>query len=66
LHVPPLLGLPSMAVPTGLVDGVPMGVQLMASQFEEERLLAAAETIERHVVLPTPVDPQFAAGRSLS
>lgn len=66
LHVPPLLGLPSMAVPTGLVDGVPMGVQLMASQFEEERLLAAAETIERHVVLPTPVDPQLVAGSSLS
>ncbi|MFC3209253.1 amidase [Aquamicrobium soli] len=61
LHVPPLLGLPSMAVPTGPVAGVPMGVQLMASQFEEERLLVAAEAIERRVGLLKPMDPVFSA-----
>ncbi len=61
LHVPPLLGLPSMAVPTGPVAGVPMGVQLMASQFEEERLLVAAEAIERRVGLLKPMDPVFPA-----
>jgi amidase len=61
LHVPPLLGLPSMAVPTGPVAGVPMGVQLMVSQFEEERLLVAAEAIERRVGLLKPMDPVFPA-----
>lgn len=59
LHVPPLLGLPSMAVPTGLVNGVPMGVQLMASQFEEEQLLAAGKVIEAKVAGLTPIDPAF-------
>lgn len=59
LHVPPLLGLPSMAVPTGPVAGVPMGVQLMASQFEEERLLVAAEAIESRVGALVPIDPAF-------
>lgn len=59
LHVPPLLGLPSMAVPTGVAAGVPMGVQFMATQFDEERLLVAAEVIERRAGMLTPVDPAF-------
>lgn len=62
LHVPPLLGLPSMAVPTGLAAGVPMGVQLMASQFEEERLLVAAEAIELRAGALTPIGPAKDAG----
>ncbi len=59
LHVPPLLGLPSMAVPTGLAGGFPMGVQLMASQFEEERLLEAGRAIETRAGGLTPVEPAF-------
>jgi amidase len=42
-----LLGLPASAVPTGLADGVPMGVQIVASRFREDIALAVAEDIER-------------------
>ena len=42
-----VLGLPGLSVPTGLVDGLPTGVQLVATKFREDRLLAAGEVIER-------------------
>ena len=42
-----VLGLPGLSVPTGLVDGLPVGVQLVATRFREDRLLAAGEAIER-------------------
>ena len=42
-----LLGLPAAAVPTGLVDGVPMGVQVIGARFREDLCLGAAEAIER-------------------
>lgn len=42
-----VLGLPSLSVPTGLADGLPTGVQLVATRFREDRLLAAGEVIER-------------------
>jgi len=36
-------GFPSMTVPSGLTgDGLPLGIQLVARPFEEERLLGAA------------------------
>ncbi|MCC6319126.1 MAG: Asp-tRNA(Asn)/Glu-tRNA(Gln) amidotransferase subunit GatA [Gemmatimonadaceae bacterium] len=42
-----LAGLPAMSVPAGHVDGLPIGVQLMAAPFDEVRMLAAGYTIER-------------------
>ena len=42
-----VLGLPGLSVPTGVVDGLPVGVQLVATKFREDRLLAAGEVIER-------------------
>jgi len=42
-----VLGLPGLSVPTGLSDGLPTGVQLVATKFREDRLLAAGEVIER-------------------
>jgi len=42
-----VLGLPGLSVPTGLVDGLPVGVQLVATKFREDRLLAAGEVIEQ-------------------
>ncbi len=42
----PLLGVPALAVPTGVVDGLPMGVQILAPRFREDLCLAAAEVIE--------------------
>ncbi|WP_143132738.1 amidase [Brucella cytisi] len=57
LHVTPLLGLPTLAAPTGLVKGVPMGVQLMGSLFQEERLFAAGAVLEAKCAGLTPIDP---------
>ncbi|MFC1727701.1 Asp-tRNA(Asn)/Glu-tRNA(Gln) amidotransferase subunit GatA [Patescibacteria group bacterium] len=33
-----LAGIPSLAFPTGFAEGLPVGVQLMGPQFEEEKL----------------------------
>lgn len=42
-----VLGLPGLSVPTGLVDGLPVGVQLVSSKFREDLILTAGELIER-------------------
>ena len=54
----PLLGLPGIAVPTGLANGLPMGVQLIAPRFREDLLLDAAAAIEFRAGLLTPIDPR--------
>ncbi len=43
------LGLPAAVVGAGLVDGLPVGVQLIASRYREDLALDAAETIEAAV-----------------
>ena len=52
-----LLGLPGLSVPVSLADGVPVGVQIVAARFGEERLLAAGEAIEARAPVATPIDP---------
>jgi amidase len=52
------LGLPGLSIPTGLVDGVPLGVQLVAGRFEEELCLRAGEVIEARQPIATPIDPR--------
>jgi Asp-tRNA(Asn)/Glu-tRNA(Gln) amidotransferase A subunit family amidase len=43
-----LLGLPSLVLPVGKTpDGLPVGVQLIGRPWEEERLLAIGEQLER-------------------
>ena len=44
-----LAGLPAVSLPAGRSEGLPVGAQLIAPWFEEERLLAAAAAIERAV-----------------
>ena len=44
-----LVGLPSVAVPTGLHEGAPIGVQIAGRRFREDTCLDAAEAIERAV-----------------
>jgi amidase len=44
-----LLGLPAAVVPTGLGDGLPTGVQVVAGWHQEAACLAAAEAIEQRL-----------------
>ncbi len=52
------LGLPSVSVPTGLVDGLPMGVQVIGPRFREDLVLDAAAAIERACGTLVPIDPR--------
>jgi amidase len=54
----PVLGIPGVAVPTGVADGVPVGVQIIGPRFREDLCLAAAEAIEARVPRITPIDPR--------
>jgi Asp-tRNA(Asn)/Glu-tRNA(Gln) amidotransferase A subunit family amidase len=42
-----LTGIPSVSVPVGLSDGLPIGLQLQAAWGRDELLLDAAEALER-------------------
>jgi amidase len=53
----PVLGLPGLAVPVGMAQGLPMGVQLTAARYREDLLLDAAEVLEAHEGPRTPIDP---------
>jgi len=51
-----LAGLPGMSVPMGLVDGLPVGLQLIGNYFAEDKLLNVAHAYQRetdwHAKLP--------------
>jgi len=49
LYAVNFLGLPAAAVPTGLNDGVPIGVQVIGQRFREDLCLDAAQAIENAV-----------------
>ena len=42
-----LAGLPSLSIPAGFVDGLPVGMQLTATHFDEARLLGLAHQYQR-------------------
>jgi len=42
-----LAGVPAASVPAGLVDGMPVGLQIMAKRFDEESIFRVADFIER-------------------
>jgi aspartyl-tRNA(Asn)/glutamyl-tRNA(Gln) amidotransferase subunit A len=50
-----LAGLPALSLPVGRSEGLPVGAQLIAPYFEDERMLAAAAAIERAVVAEAEV-----------
>jgi len=56
----PVLGLPGVAVPTGLHNGLPVGVQIVSRRYREDWCLDAAEIIEARAQLPLPIDPRSA------
>jgi len=53
-----LLGLPSVAVPVGVSDGLPQGVQVVGGRYREDLCLDAAEAIEAALGRITPIDPR--------
>jgi amidase len=57
----PVIGVPGLAVPTGVADGVPTGVQVMAGRFREDLCMTAAEAIEARCrpTLRPPIDIQW-------
>ncbi|RPF29814.1 amidase [Streptomyces sp. Ag109_G2-6] len=54
-------GVPAVAVPTGLRDGLPAGVQIIGRPFREDLCLAAAQAVEDRLGVLTPVDPRSRA-----
>lgn len=58
-----LLGLPSVAVPVGLVDGLPQAVQVIGPRFGEELCVRAAEAIEVAHEPTGPIDPRSTLAR---
>ncbi|WP_431041810.1 amidase [Streptomyces sp. P1-3] len=51
-------GVPAVAVPTGLADGLPTGVQVIGRAYREDLCLDAAAAIEAAFGVLTPVDPK--------
>ena len=51
------LGLPAVAVPVGIADGLPQVVQIIGSRYREDLCLDAAATIEDALGVITPIDP---------
>jgi len=42
-----LAGLPAMSIPCGMLDGLPLGLQLIGPHFAESRLLSAAHAFQQ-------------------
>jgi amidase len=53
-----LLGLPAAAVPVGVANGLPQGVQLIGARTREDLCLDAAQAIEDRLGTFTPIDPK--------
>ena len=52
-----VLGIPGVALPTGVADGLATGIQVYAELYREDICLMAAEAIEAESPMPTPIDP---------
>ena len=52
-----VLGIPGVALPTGVADGLATGIQVYAELYREDLCLLAAEAIEAESPMPTPIDP---------
>jgi amidase len=52
----PVLGLPVLAVSTGMVGSIPVGVQVVADRYREDLCLQAGEVIEAGGVPVSPID----------
>ena len=51
------LGLPAVALPVGIGDGLPQAVQVIGPRYREDLCLDAAEAMEDRLGIITPIDP---------
>lgn len=47
-----IAGMPALSVPAGMVDGLPVGVQIMGPMWSEELLLSIGQNIEKTLAMP--------------
>lgn len=52
------LGLPAVALPVGIADGLPQAVQVIGPRYREDLCLDAAAALEDRVGIITPIDPR--------
>ncbi len=52
------LGLPAVAVPVGVADGLPQVVQVIGPRYREDLCLDAAAALEEALGVLTPIDPR--------
>ncbi|MGE5829887.1 MAG: amidase [Micromonosporaceae bacterium] len=52
------LGLPAVALPVGIGDGLPQAVQIIGPRYREDLCLDAAEAIEDRLGIITPIEPR--------
>lgn len=52
------LGLPAVALPVGIGDGLPQVVQVIGPCYREDLCLDAAQSLEDRLGLLTPIDPR--------
>jgi amidase len=52
------LGLPAVALPVGIGDGLPQSVQVIGPRYREDLCLDAAAALEDSLGIITPIDPR--------
>jgi amidase len=52
------LGLPAVAVPVGIGEGLPQSVQVIGPRYREDLCFDAAAAVEERVGIITPIDPR--------
>ena len=54
-----LAGIPGLSMPAGIIDGLPVGVQLQAPYFQEARMLQVAHQFQQHTAWHTNAPAGF-------